>query len=227
MSAVQIGPWTEAASEPASNLDEVISGLELRLNERDGIRDQAVEECRKILHLARVEIQGIHRGEDVTPLLQETRRRLLHLRGWLCGYPDLFSSGFGREAMQEATEALCVHAFIAGGPLPDPREIGVSDTAYLDGLGDVPGEMRREALRQLRAHDLESAFRYLDFMERILDALMRFVYPDQTIIKHKQDVARTLIEATRGELAVASQHIELAKKLEAVRACLQDAPLRP
>jgi len=60
--------------------------------------------------------------------------------------------------------------------------------------------------------------RYLEKMERILDSLMRFDYPTALVaLKRKQDVARSLIEKTRGEVAVASRSQELADKLDAVR----------
>jgi len=43
-------------------------------------------------------------------------------------------------------------------------------------------------------------------MEEIYDQLMRFDHPSAIVpIRRKQDVARTLIEKTRGEIAVATR----------------------
>jgi translin len=94
----------------------------------------------------------------------------------------------------------------------------VTDTAYLLGLGDVVGELRRFSLEHLRQGDIKLASAYLEKMERIQDALMRFDYPTALVaLKRKQDVARSLIEKTRGEVAVAARSQELADKLDAVR----------
>ena len=102
--------------------------------------------------------------------------------------------------------------------LPSPREIGVTDTASLLGLGDVVGELRRLSLTRLRSGDVAAATLFLETMERIQDALMRFDYPTALVaLKRKQDVARSLIEKTRGEVAVAAQGLELAKKLDGIR----------
>jgi len=102
--------------------------------------------------------------------------------------------------------------------LPGPKELGLTDTAYLLGLGDVVGELRRFALEHLRRGNVTLASAFLEKMERILDALMRFDYPTALVaLKRKQDVARSLIEKTRGEVAVAARSQELADKLDAVR----------
>ncbi len=200
------------------NLDDVISEIESRLDEKDEVRELAIKSSRTIARLAGSAIQGMHRGEDVHTGLQETREEVQKLRSLLDGHPDLFHAGFVENAMQEACEAFLVHAILATEPLPSPKECGVTDTAYLLGLGDVVGELRRFALTALRGGDVTAASHYLEKMERILEALMRFDYPTALVaLKRKQDVARSLIEKTRGEVAVAAQGHELAKKLDAIR----------
>ena len=200
------------------NLDEVITEIESRLDEKDEVRELAIKSSRTIARLAGSAIQGMHRGQDVQVPIQETREEVLKLRSLLDGHPDLFHAGFVENAMQEACEAVLVHAILAGEPLPAPKECGVTDTAYLLGLGDVVGELRRFALTSLRDGNVADASHFLSRMERILDSLMRFDYPTALVaLKRKQDVARSLIEKTRGEVAVAAQGQELAKKLDAIR----------
>ncbi len=199
------------------NLDDVISEIESRLDEKDEVRELAIKSSRTIARLAGSAIQGMHRGDDSTSVLQETREEVFKLRSLLDGHPDLFHAGFVENAMQEACEAFLVHAIVQGEKLPSPKECGVTDTAYLLGLGDVVGELRRFALTALRDGDVASASRHLEQMERILDSLMRFDYPTALVaLKRKQDVARSLIEKTRGEVAVAARSHELSKKLDAL-----------
>ncbi len=200
------------------NLDEVISEIESRLDEKDEVRELAIKSSRTIARLAGAMIQGMHRVEDVSTPLQETREEVLKLKSLLEDHSDLFHAGFVENAMQEACEAFLVHAILEGEPLPTPKECGVTDTAYLLGLGDVVGELRRFALTNLRSGNVAAASGYLEKMERILDTLMRFDYPTALVaLKRKQDVARSLIEKTRGEVAVAARSQELADKLDAVR----------
>jgi translin len=200
------------------NLDDVISEIESRLDEKDEVRELAIKSSRTIARLAGSMIQGMHRSDDVGAVLQETREEVQKLKSLLEDHPDLFHAGFVENAMQEACEAFLVHAILAKEALPTPKECGVTDTAYLLGLGDVVGELRRFALTNLRNGDLRAAAGFLEKMEQILDALMRFDYPTALVaLKRKQDVARSLIEKTRGEVAVAARSQELADKLDAVR----------
>lgn len=199
------------------NLDEVISEIESRLDEKDEVRELAIKSSRTIARLAGTAIQGMHRGEDSRAALQETHEEVAKLRSLLDGHPDLIHAGFVENAMQEACEAFLVHAIVQGEKLPAPKECGVTDTAYLLGLGDVVGELRRFALTSLRDGDVASASHSLERMERILDALMRFDYPTALVaLKRKQDVARSLIEKTRGEVAVAARSHELSKKIDSL-----------
>ncbi len=203
---------------PVKNLDDVISEIETRLDEKDEVRELAIKSSRTIARLAGSVIQGMHRSEDVKAALHETREEVLKLKSLLDGHPDLLHSGFVENAMQEACESFFVHAILFGDRFPGPKELGVTDTSYLLGLGDAIGELRRLALSRLRDGDVPGATRFLEQMERILDALMRFDYPTALVaLKRKQDVARSLIEKTHGEIAVAAQGLELAKKLDAVR----------
>jgi len=163
-------------------------------------------------------VERVSHRQDAGPQVQEIREEVLKLRSLLHDHPDLYHTGTVENAMQEACEAFLVHAILEAEGLPSPKELGVTDTAYLLGLGDVVGELRRFSLEHLRQGDIKLASAYLEKMERILDALMRFDYPTALVaLKRKQDVARSLIEKTRGEVAVAARSQELADKLDAVR----------
>ena len=200
------------------NLDDVIEEIESRLDEKDEVRELTIKSSRTIARLSGSAIQGMHRGQNVGGALQETREEILKLRSLLKDHPDLYHTGIVENAMQEACEAFLVHSILEGEQLPGPRDIGVTDTAYLLGLGDVVGELRRFSLEHLRRGDIKLASAFLEKMERILDALMRFDYPTALVaLKRKQDIARSLIEKTRGEVAVAARSQELADKLDAVR----------
>src|SRR5437762_7323872 len=155
------------------NLDDVIEEIESRLDEKDEVRELTIKSSRTIARLSGSAIQGMHRGHDVDTQLQETREEILKLRSLLKDHPDLYHTGIVENAMQEACEAFLVHSILEGEQLPGPRDIGVTDTAYLLGLGDVVGELRRFSLEHLRRGDIKLASSFLEKMERILDALDR------------------------------------------------------
>ena len=108
------------------------------------------------------------------------------------------------DAFQESVEASLLAAVLARRPLPGPDELGVAPEIYLQGLGDVVGEMRRLILSQLHQGDLARADELLGEMEQMFRTLMRFDTTRAIVqLKPKQDTARSLLERTRGEVTMA------------------------
>ncbi len=73
--------------------------------------------------------------------------------------------------------------------------------SYLLGLGDVPGELRRQALDALRLGDIETAEARLSTMEEIYLSLVTM--EEVALLKglrRKLDIARGVIERTRSEV---------------------------
>src|SRR3989442_12645024 len=183
------------------NLDDVISEIEGRLDENDEVRELTIMSSSTIARLSGSAIQAMHRGHDAGAALQETREEILKLRSLLKDHPDLYHTGIVENAMQEAGEAFLVHAILEQDPLPSPRDLGLTDTADLLGLGDVVGELRRFALEDLRRGDAKLASSFLEKMERILDSLMRLDYPAALVaLKRKQDSARSMIKKPHREV---------------------------
>jgi len=62
---------------------------------------------------------------------------------------------------------------------------------------------------------VERATEFLNMMEEMFLVIMRFDFPDALIpIRRKQDVARSLLEKTRGEVAVAVNSARLQEKID-------------
>lgn len=101
--------------------------------------------------------------------------------------------------------------------VPSPEELGIESVPYLLGLADAVGELRRFCLDELKTGKVERANHFLEKMEDIFAELMRFDYPDAILpIRRKQDIVRSLLEKTRGEVAVAASTRSLHAKLEEV-----------
>jgi translin len=197
------------------DLKAIIDEIEKELDEKDTVREVALKSCRAIGRLSVLAIKALHRGEEASRPLTEARDEASKLKSILADHPDLFHSGFVEAAQQELVEAAVGEAAIRDARLPNPKDLAVTPAAYLLGLGDAVGELRRFALESLRDADMEGATRFLEMMEAIYDELMRFDYPSGLVaVKRKQDVARGLIEKTRGELVVAIRGKELERRID-------------
>jgi len=131
-------------------------------------------------------------------------------------YPELYYSGMVYNAVSEYVEARVFIDIITGKGLKGPLELGVQPVPYLQGLGDVVGELRRLALEYVRRENFKTAWRLLEIMEAIYFELRRFDYPEAIApgIRHKADVARRLVDDTKAMLIDLEKRHELSLRLE-------------
>lgn len=210
-SSIPVAPFIASVK----NLQDIIGEIEARLDEKDEVRELAIKSSRALARLCSATIHALHKSEDSDTPLREAREEAMKLRSVLEEHPDLYHSGFVENALQELCEAAVVDAIAHGKPLPSPSDLGATDASYLLGLGDAVGELRRFALEELRRGNVKAAAEDLKTMEDIFDALVRFDYPSGLVaVKRKQDVARSLIEKTRGEIVVATRGKALEDKLD-------------
>lgn len=197
------------------NLENVVSKIEVELDEKDQIREVALKSSRAMVRLSGSILKGMHREEEVQHLLGELRDEASRLSSLVAHHPDLMTAGYVENAFQEYAEVFIVLSLVREGDVPSPEQLRIQSVAYLLGLGDAVGELRRFCLDSLRKGDFPRANSYLDMMEDIFTSLMRFDYPDALIaIRRKQDVIRSLLEKTRGEVAVATSSGRLQTRLE-------------
>jgi translin len=196
------------------NLDEIAGEIQDVLDEKEAVREVVLKSSRAIVRQCCSVIQSIHRGEDTSAGFRGLRRDMEKLRSVLSGHPEMDNSGFVETAYQEFTEVSILHALVGDRTMPGHRELSVTPQAYLEGVGDVVGEVRRLALAATMDGDIDNARKWLCTMETLYDFLMRFDYPSALAgVKRKQDVARSLVEKTRGEVAVASRACSLERRL--------------
>ncbi len=160
-------------------------------------------------------IRSVHRGEGSKAELDELKDEVSGLTSLLREHPGLSYTGYVEGAFQEYAEVCILRTILKDDDIPTPEDIGVQSVPFLLGLGDCVGELRRLCLEALKSGNLSEAGRFLDRMEDIFVALMRFDYPDAVLaIRRKQDVARAVLEKTRGDLAVAVSARSLEQKID-------------
>ena len=201
--------------------DQLTGYGERILTNLDGInaaRERALAETRQIVRMSANSIRAAHRSDfdEARDLIGRARVLLVGLTEELTDYPSIYWSGYVRDAQKEFAEANLTLAVLAGQELPDPAGLGVEDAVYLNGLAECSGELRRHALDAMRRGDLERAEVTLGVMDDIYSLLVTVDYPDAVTggLRRSTDMARGVLERTRGDLTVALQQRKLTDALE-------------
>ena len=201
----------------ASNLDAIVEGIRARFVSKNQAREQALPLCREALRHSANAIRAVHRGEfeAAQELIERAAGLLREARAALRDHPDIFYAGFVHDAQKEFAEASLTLALVAGRPLPPPEELGVEYAAYLNGLGEAVGELRRHLLDSLRSGDVDRCEECLTVMDDIYSVLVTFDYPDAMTggLRRTTDNVRGILERTRGDLTLAVRQRDLERKL--------------
>jgi translin len=203
------------------NLDSIRSTLRANLDAKNESREQGLTMCRKIIRLSANSIRATHRGDrdESKRLMNEGRELLVGADTAMAGHPDVRYAGFYHDASKEYAEARLTHALVFGFDLPTPEDVGVDAAAYLNGMGEAIGELRRHILDLLRRGDLKRSEELMNAMDEIYYLLSTMDFPDAMTggLRRTTDVARSIIERTRGDLSTTIIQQELKTALETVR----------
>ncbi|GAG76774.1 unnamed protein product, partial [marine sediment metagenome] len=95
-------------------------------------------------------------------------------------------------------------------------ELKISPINFALGLADVIGELRRYALDNIRNSQTNELNKILESMDEIYTNLFSVDYPVGLTkdLRHKVDVARNIIEKTRGDVSLAIQMNDLKQCFE-------------
>lgn len=209
-------------------LERIADEAQVYLGAKNQARERALARAREVIRFSANTIRAVHRREfdRAKDLLAEARGALGSAVTSLAGYGDILYAGFISDAQKEFAEASIVYTVLDGRSLPGPAEIGVEWTAYLNGLGEAVGELRRFLLDSLRRNDLSLGEVLLQAMDDIYDVLVTMDYPDAMTggLRRTTDVARGILEKTRGDLTVAMRQSELEQQMRALEASLARKP---
>lgn len=198
-------------------LQKIIDKATKELQGREKARDEALARARKARQLSKQAILLDHNNqrEKAMANIAEARRLLDEIRPHAESCPELEQYEEVEAAHEEHAEATILHSLITKNRYPTLEQAAATPTRYLLGLGDVPGELRREALDALRVGDLEEAEKHLDRMEQIY--LNLIAMEDSGLLKglrRKLDISRGVIEATRSEVTAETGRVRLSDQLK-------------
>jgi len=187
-----------------SSLNDIAKELLAKFDAKNKAREEAFQACRAATRSCSAAIKSIHRCqlEEAEKFTSNANHILSKARELLKDHPDVRHAGFFDDAEVEYAEARNVYAIIVKHEILMPDEIGVDLINYLSALGDVTGELRRHVLDLIRSGKPQDGEFYLETMEEIFYLLMLFDYPEAVTrgLRRKSDLARSMIERTRGDL---------------------------
>jgi translin len=190
-----------------SPLESIIPRILDHFAAKNAAREQALSASRAIIRMSANAIRAVHRGEfdQAEAMLDEARRIRDEAVTALEGHADVYYAGFLHDAQKEYAEARTTLALLSGGAIPSPEELGVEYPAYLNGIAEAVGEMRRMILDRLRAGNFEGCEEILDAMDDIYSVLVTIDYPDAMTggLRRTTDQTRGILEKTRGDLTMA------------------------
>jgi translin len=199
------------------NLDTIAEHILAELAAKNAARDRALERSRMLIRHCAHAIRAIHRDEREAACehIREAGEIAAAIRADLVPYPDLYHAGYAQDALKEFAEANIVYAITGGEGLPAPEDIGVEHAAYLNGLGEAAGELRRRCLDIIRHDHSEEAERLLAAMDDIYALLVTVDYPDAITggLRRTTDMVRGVTERTRGDLTTSLRQQRLQEAL--------------
>ncbi len=204
-------------SGSTDNLESIAEQIRLSLAAKDAAREKALPVCRDAIRFCSLSIRAIHRQEfdDAVRLLGSAQSLLTEAEESLVGSPEVMNTGFLRDAQKEYAEGSLLLALVTGKPTPSPADLKVDSAAYLNGLGEAVGELRRYLLDGLRRGDLTRGDELLGSMDDIYGVLVTMDFPDSITggLRRTTDMVRGVLEKTRSDLTLMVRQQALEKKL--------------
>lgn len=183
----------------ASKLEASISEIEKKLQDMEKRQDVVLQLSREVIRDCAKAIKSIHLNDmpQCELLLKQIDAKVSELKK-----ADEDFGHISANCYQEVVEVKVLYALMKKKEIPALKELNVDYIAYLTGLADATGELRRALQLSLRAGKKEDAEFYFQKMNEIYDNLMTLKYSSSLVgpLKRKQDVLRGQIEQARSEM---------------------------
>jgi len=196
----------------------IADSLRATLDAKTAARERGLASSRSAVRSCGNAIRALHRYEidAATALLDEAQTYVDDARSALHDHPDMLHAGFVHDAEKELTEARITFALITGAAFPSPADVGVPASAYLKGMAESIGEMRRHILDLMRQGELARCEELLGAVDDMYYVLVSMDYPDGITLglRRLTDVARSIIERTRGDFTTSTIQSSLREALQ-------------
>jgi translin len=206
-------------------LDTISEQIHQAFEARTNARDHALSQARTLTRYCANAIRAVHRDEfnKAQEDIDQASKIASALNSDLEEYPDLYYAGYTQDALKEYAEANIVFALVIKSELPTPQELKLENAAYLNGLAETVGELRRRCLDILRQGYSKEAERLLNHMDDIYAVLITMDYPNAITggIRRQTDIVRGITERTRGDLTLSLRQEHLEQTMQRLEARLE------
>jgi translin len=189
-----------------AGLESEISAISKSLTLKQKRFDLVMEKSRELVRLSGVIITKLH-NDDISGA-EKGLVQAKKLSKELSDYPEFDYNT--RQSQQEYSEARIFHAIRTSGRIPSRTAVGVDGEAYLMGMMDVFGELKREIIGELSKGNVKSARSYHRIMVEMFDSTRSVRFAEAVLqgFRRKQDVARIQMESSASELLSFSKKAE-------------------
>ncbi|MDD5338719.1 MAG: haloacid dehalogenase [Dehalococcoidales bacterium] len=200
-----------------NNFDAIAEEIRKELAEKDEAREKMLPLCRDSIRYSSLAIRAIHRQEfdEATKQIKSARDVLATAEKAVGKYNELANTGAVRDAQKELAEANITLALVTGKKVPRAKELQVDVAAYLNGMGEAVGELRRYLLDGMRSGNLTRGEELLGKMDDIYSILVTMDFPDALTggLRRTTDMVRGVMEKTRSDLTLTIQQKALEMKI--------------
>jgi translin len=204
-------------------LEEVkksLKTMEAKFSSQLERRDRVLKDSRDVIAACSRAIINVHTGR-----MKEAEKEHATAKSLLASLKRSSGGSASRYLVSpeaEFVEASAVIALAKGREVPSMESLGASPEAYLLGLLDTVGELKRLVLDSILQRKLAHGKEYFAVMEELYSLCSPLAVYDHVVngARRKIDVARMLVEDTRGLLAeemgresVSNSMARLEKKL--------------
>jgi translin len=213
-------------AKPTSRLESIGDEVCSHFAVVDGAREKGLKLSRDSIRYSANAIRAVHRGEydQARELIKSSQACIEDMGEALANHGELLYGGFVHNGQKEYAEACITLALVHGDALPEPGELGVHYAAYLNGLAEAAGELRRHLLDTLRGGNVSRCEEILESMDDIYSLLVTIDFHDALTggLRRSTDMVRGVLERTRGDLTIALRQRELERKLESFEGKLSE-----
>lgn len=200
-----------------NELEEIFSEIQKKLENDNGTREEIIKLGRLSIRNSSLAIRHLHRKEmgKASKIIEENTVLITKINDLA---EQMNPSPFGMilSCNQEYAESIFLFSFLQEKPFPNYTELKIPYLAYLHGISDFVGELRRVALDSLRRNENETATKALDVMDELYSYLMTLDFPDGLTynLRKKTDFTRNITEKTRGDLTLSLNRLDVLTAFE-------------
>ena len=181
-----------------SKMESSLNEFSIHLKQVESSREKLIKENREIISFCSKAIILLHSNnlKDATDMISKALDLIRDLRKFVISDLDRYLW----PAEQEYVEAYILREIVEKKPsISSHIDLDVSLNAYLMGLLDCIGEIKRMIYDNLRRNDFETSLSLFAIMQSFYDSIYPFSFYDNILsgVRKKLDVGKRIIEDVR------------------------------